>query len=151
MLLAAALPLDTLLVALAAGVVASFACGLGALPLLVPRIDPARHTGIGYGIAGGLMFAASVYNLILPGIQLGGGEHSLTRLLAVVGGILAGCGFIALIERHLPHEAAADDDEKFRAWGGRVGLLVFIAMSAHSIPEGVAVGVGYASDTLVDG
>lgn len=150
MFLASALPLETMLVAVAAGLAASVACGLGALPLMLRRIDPARHTGIGYAMAGGLMFAASVYNLILPGLQIGGGERSLHSLLTVIGGILAGCAFIALVERHLPQESASGDDEAFRAWGGRLGLLVFIAMSAHSIPEGVAVGVGYASDKFIE-
>jgi ZIP family zinc transporter len=150
-LLGAALPLDTVFIAVVAGLAASLACGLGVLPLLLRRIDPAHHAGMGYGLAGGLMFAASVYNLILPGLEIGGGERSLRSLLTVVGGILAGCAFIALVERHLPHESASDDDKTYNAWGGRVGMLVFIAMCAHSIPEGVAVGVGYTSDKLIEG
>jgi len=35
-----------------------------------------------------------------------------------------------------------------KAWGWRTGLLVFVAMTIHSIPEGVAVGVGFASDAV---
>jgi ZIP family zinc transporter len=36
-----------------------------------------------------------------------------------------------------------------RRLGGRRESLIFIAMSLHSVPEGVAVGVGYASSQFV--
>ena len=35
-----------------------------------------------------------------------------------------------------------------KAWGGRTGVLIFLAMTVHSIPEGVAVGVGYAAEKI---
>ena len=53
-----------------AGLIASVACGLGALPLMFRRLDLAQKIGLGYGLAGGLMFAASVYNLLLPAFSL---------------------------------------------------------------------------------
>lgn len=137
--------------AVAAGVFASLACGLGALPLVFRRLDPAKHTGLGYAIAGGLMFAASVYNLILPALQ-GGQEDGwkLGQVSWILLGMLLGSGFLALADSKLPHEAPIGQPERFKAWGGRVGLLVFLAMTVHSIPEGVAVGVGYTSDVVPD-
>jgi len=56
------MPYRILFESLLAGLLASLACGLGALPLLSKRFNASRHTGIGYGFAGGLMMAASVYN-----------------------------------------------------------------------------------------
>lgn len=137
--------------AVLAGIFASLACGLGALPLAIPRLDPARHRGIGYGVAGGLMFAASVYNLILPGLRRDAAGWHLVDLLPIIGGILLGAVFLALTERYLhAYEASttARQPQRWKAWGGRVGLLVFLAMTVHSIPEGVAVGVGYTSDAV---
>lgn len=144
---------QTLVDAVVAGLLASLACGLGVLPLAIPGLDPAKHRGLGYGVAGGLMFAASVYNLILPGLQLDAGQWDLRAVAPILGGILLGAMFLTVADRALPHEHAegaegggAERAAALAKWGGRVGLLVFLAMTVHSIPEGVAVGVGYASD-----
>ncbi|NIW00384.1 hypothetical protein GWN26_15165, partial [Candidatus Saccharibacteria bacterium] len=64
------MPIEVVSKAVIAGILASLACGLGALPLLFPQMDVKRQRGLGYGLAGGLMFAASVYNLILPGLTI---------------------------------------------------------------------------------
>ncbi len=132
-----------------AGLLASVACGLGALPLLIPGLDVKKHTGLGYAFAGGLMFAASVYNLILPGLALGEYQLDAARVLPVVGGILLGALALWAVDRTLPH--GHDEPEHWQAWGGKAGVLIFLAMSAHSVPEGVAVGVGYASEPLYHG
>lgn len=132
-----------------AGLIASAACGLGVVPLFWRGIDLTRHTGKAYAFAGGLMFAASVYNLILPGLTMGSADFTISRVSPVLFGILLGSlvmwGSDILISRINP------DHAKIKAWGGRSGLLIFLAMAIHSIPEGVAVGVGYASDELYDG
>lgn len=47
--------------AFTAGILASIACGFGTLPLLVKQFRIEERIGLGYGFAGGLMFAASVY------------------------------------------------------------------------------------------
>lgn len=140
---------DFVLYSFVAGIFASLACGLGALPLLIKRFDVTQRIGYAYAFAGGLMFAASVYNLLLPALTLPGGSHSgsmeLWPVLQTLIGILLGSAFIWFVEGHLSHEAA--DNKYLRALGGRTGALVFIAMTFHSIPEGVAVGVAFASES----
>ena len=138
----------TLTKAVVAGIFASLACGLGALPLMIKGLDPKKHTGLGYALAGGLMFSASVYNLILPGLQLVGGSWTLSRVMPIIGGFLMGAMFLGFTDRFLDHSPPEPGESKFSAWGGRTGLLVFFAMTVHSIPEGVAVGVGYTSDAV---
>ena len=135
-----------LLKSVIAGLLASLACGLGALPLLIKRIDPSRHTGIGYALAGGLMFAASVYNLILPGLTMVDQFVNLSDVTPVLLGVLLGSGFLWAVDRYLSPERMAR--KKWSRWGGRTELLIFLAMTVHSIPEGVAVGVGYTSGEL---
>lgn len=143
------MPYDILIKSLVAGLLASLACGLGALPLLIRRLDLTHQTGVGYGFAGGLMFAASVYNLILPGLTLSSEHVTAAQALPVVGGILLGAAFLWFTDRLMPHDFA--EGATWKKWGGRSGVLIFIAMSVHSIPEGVAVGVGYASEEVYGG
>ena len=155
------LPSNALLSAGLAGLAASLACGLGVLPLFIRGIDPARHRGLGYAVAGGLMFSASVYNLILPGMGMDAAADgwTLRAVSPVILGILLGAAFLAITAKLIHHEPApikpasgidflpaAGLPVRAKAWGGTVGLLVFIAMTIHSIPEGVAVGVAYTAD-----
>lgn len=131
---------------LIAGILAAFACGLGALPLAIKGIDLQNHRGIAYAAAGGLMFAASVYNLILPGLMLTSTAIELGDALPVIAGILLGAGFLSLTDRYLSPERL--EHERWKRFGDKTQLLIFIAMSVHSIPEGIAVGVGYSSETV---
>ena len=135
----------TIAAAFAAGLLASLACGLGALPLLIKRLDPAGQRGLGYGFAGGLMFSASVYNLLLPALDLNGGGWTIGRVVPIIAGVFLGALFLQVAEANIEQDSP-QRPERWKKWGGRVGFLVFIAMTIHSIPEGVAVGVGYAAD-----
>jgi zinc transporter, ZIP family len=132
-----------------AGILATIACGFGAIPLLFRRIDIEKHVGLGYGFAGGLMFAASVYNLLLPALNLGETSIGLYKVTATLAGIFSGSGFIWLLGRLLTPERLTIYN--LHAIGTKKEILIFIAMACHSIPEGVAVGVGYGSAGQVAG
>lgn len=126
-----------------AGLLACLACGMGALPLLIKRFDIQKRDGLGYAFAAGLMMTASIVNLVMPGLTMGN-ETSLTlgRTLQVVAGILAGSLFIWFVHGYLTPQRM--EQAKWKRWGNRSQVLIFVAMAVHSIPEGVAVGVGYA-------
>lgn len=134
---------DFLVSSFVAGILASVACGLGALPLLIERLDVQKRMGLGYGLAGGLMFSASVYNLLLPGLTLDEHVPGLRQVLLILSGLLVGAFFLSLMDRYLTPEHL--ENSFLGRLGSRRELLIFVAMSFHSIPEGVAVGVGYAS------
>ena len=131
---------------LIAGILASFACGLGALPLALKGVNLQKHTGIAYSAAGGLMFAASVYNLILPGLTLKSSAVRLADALPVIAGILLGAIFLSQVNHYLSPERL--EQSHWKKFGNKAELLIFIAMAVHSIPEGVAVGVGYSSEAV---
>lgn len=144
---------QTVLEAVIAGLLASVACGLGALPLLIKKFDVKERAGLGYAIAGGLMISASLFNLILPGLQMDGtpanpGEYHIDGVLPVLLGFGLGCLFLTISHHWV--EKWTSGEKLLDGWGGRAGVLIFIAMSVHSIPEGVAVGVGYQGEQALE-
>ena len=132
-----------------AGIAASVACGLGAVPLFIRGLDIQRRVGLGYGFAGGLMFSASVYNLILPGLTMGQATGSAQQILLIIAGIVAGSMFLWATDRGLKRQTLGSS--ALRRLGSRREILIFVAMAFHSVPEGVAVGVGFASQETVAG
>ena len=127
-----------LIIVFLAALVTCLATGLGALPFVfVPSIS-GRVAGWMEGMAGGMMAAASVY-LIIEGLTYDGGAM---EWLEVALGIAAGVLFFMLAGRWL------DEHEEFdvaglRKAGGVGALLIVGGMFIHSLPEGVAVGVGF--------
>ena len=136
--------------AFVAGLLASIACGVGALPLAISGLHLERRIGLGYAFAAGLMFSASVYNLLLPAFTIGGDALELSPVLQTLGGMALGSIFLYAVERFLTPERL---QAKFlNVFGGKTEALIFIAMAFHSVPEGVAVGVGYGAEPhLADG
>lgn len=115
------------------------ATGLGALPLaFTPTLAP-RVEGLANAIAGGMMLSASVFTLATRALAIGG-------VWPVSAGLLAGSAFFAatawLVAKrdwHIHNLPGAE---------GRHAVLIVVAMFIHSIPEGVAIGVGYATGEL---
>lgn len=135
---------------------------LGALPILVTRQVSRAAYDTMLGLGAGLMLAAATLGLLpeaLEGVRAAGRLHP--SLFALV---LAGfCGGVALLfgmDRLIPHahagghvehlhghEPAAHEycrhdsvDERAR----HQGLLIIGAMALHRIPEGFAIGAGFA-------
>jgi ZIP family zinc transporter len=132
-----------------AGILASLACGLGALPLAIPALKLSERAGLAYAFAGGLMFSASVYNLLMPALSAGADDmFHLKSVLLTLLGLFLGCFCLWSFERFLTPERLQ------RHWlskfGGRTEVLIFLAMTFHSIPEGIAVGVGYGAESTSD-
>lgn len=127
-----------MLVLLLAASGTALATGLGAIPvsLLGRRAEALRPFLL--GVASGTMTVASLLGLLVPGLQ----EGSTTAVLA---GALAGALFLGVVARALD---ARDRHVRRRLSAEmRLSLLVFAVLSVHSLPEGLAIGTAYASDT----
>lgn len=112
------------------------ACGLGGLPFVFLKTFPDKWARAGWAAAGGLMLAASVFNLIMPGVIDSG-------INPVAVGILLGAVMMGLTATFLD-----DKDIEFSGLTGansRRALLVLITLTIHSFPEGVAIGVAFGS------
>ena len=126
---------------------AGAATGLGALPVLWRSSFSHRTYDTALGLASGIMIGASVFGLILPGMEEG-------TLTAVMVGVLVGGIVLLVANRLLPHVHAV-----YLGWRGhgedaptldeaspwRRAILVGGAITLHNAPEGLAMGVAFAS------
>ena len=140
--------------ALGGGMVAAFATGLGTLPVVFSQRMSERTQDTLFGFGAGVMLAACVFSLILPGMEavrshgmFGGSDGAAAGLIGAA--ILLGAAAMLGIDRMLPHEhfikgREGVDDAMARKLQ-RTWLFVF-AITLHNFPEGLAIGVGYASN-----
>lgn len=123
---------------------AGCATGIGALPIFfTDRVSHRVYDGA-VGLAAGIMVGAAVFALILPGLELG-------TLWEVAAGTLLGGLFLLGANAVIPHlhlrfagkrreGLPLGDDDDFRR-----ALLIGAAITIHNIPEGLAIGIAFAS------
>ncbi|QKY19610.1 ZIP family metal transporter [Halolamina sp. CBA1230] len=123
------------------------ATGLGAIPILFGARVSHRTYDAALGLAGGIMVAASVFGLIIPGTEQGALWEVMLGVTVGGFGLLAG-------NRIIPHVHG-----EYRRWRGhaegidldglddrvRRAVLVGGAITIHNAPEGLAMGIAYAS------
>lgn len=105
---------------------------------------PALVQKILLGFASGVMVAASVWSLLIPGMELSGGN-----VWPVTLGLLAGFAFLLLIDYVTPHLHPAGQEEGPRSHLSRTAKLT-LAVTIHNLPEGMAVGVAIAGAMAAD-
>ncbi|MFC1936531.1 ZIP family metal transporter [Chloroflexota bacterium] len=113
--------------------------GLGGLPFVFTKKFPKEIARLSWAVSGGLMLSASVFNLIIPGLEDGG----ITPLAI---GILLGAGAMVgvtywLEDRDFAIQGITDA-------GSRRIILVLVTLFIHSFPEGIALGVAYGSGEI---
>ena len=92
------------------------------------------------GFASGVMIAASVWSLLIPAIDMTAESGGVAWLPAVVG-FLGGMFSLLLFDTLVPHlHINSSEPEGVKSGLGRSAML-FMAVTLHNIPEGMAVGV----------
>lgn len=123
----------TLLVFLLA-LLTALATGLGAAPFVFSRSPEDKWVGVSNAAAAGLMLAAGG-GLVYEGAGYG--------LAAVLAGAVAGVASIAAVRRFLSLDEHPAVFAEMSGLDARKGLLIVGVMTAHSLAEGVGVGVAF--------
>lgn len=93
-----------------------------------------KHSDTVNSFAAGMMMAAAMLGLILPSIEYGG------TFVSVVG-ILAGAVCLFLCDGYLPEPETKE--------GAEMGaMLLLVAIAVHNLPEGMAAGVSFGTDSM---
>ena len=139
--------------ALLGGLVAAGATAAGTVPILFARTIPQKAQDAMFGFGAGVMLAASAFSLVAPGIDaaetLGYGRWGAG--IQVGAAILLGAAALLLMDRTLPHEHFIKGREGLEAHRLRRTWLFVFAITLHNLPEGLAIGVGYAGNDALRG
>ena len=98
------------------------------------------------GFASGVMVAASVWSLLIPSMNMASDMDKFAWVPAAVG-LLLGIVFLLFMDRTVPHlhldaEVPEGAGEKKRL---SKTMMMVMAVVLHNIPEGMAVGIVFAS------
>jgi zinc transporter, ZIP family len=121
-----------------AGSATALATGVGAIPVFLLGARAERLRPFLWGTAVGLMGVASVVGLLLPALDEDGTG-------SVIGGLVTGLVFLLASRRFLRGRDVHVGE--LRGAGVTRSLLVFGVLLVHSLPEGMAIGTAFASDT----
>lgn len=106
-------------------------------------ISPKLNT-LFLGFASGIMIAASVWSLLIPALEQSA-DPGVMSFAPVAGGFILGGLFLVLLDKLVPHMHGGTNEEE----GPRVNLRkptkLFLAVTIHNIPEGLAVGFAFGA------
>ena len=91
------------------------------------------------GFASGVMIAASIWSLLQPAIE--SYDDSIKKWLIPALGFLFGMLFLFLLDILIPHMHIDKQEEGINNNKISKRLKMFLAVTIHNIPEGLAVGV----------
>lgn len=140
------LGINPILQALMAGIFTWACTALGAaLVFFVRRMDD-KFLAIMQGLAGGVMTAASFWSLLDPAIEYGESGPLPAWIPAAIGFLLGGI-FLRILDKVIPHLHASADHGDFDINNSKLGknTMLFLAVTIHNFPEGMALGVAYAA------
>lgn len=119
-----------------------FMTTLGAAGIFFIRKEPSGNWQCGFlGFAGGVMIAASVWSLLLPGIEFAESNGQIGWLV-MTGGFLIGVVVLLAADYFMKKWYQAERDKKITL--GKSTVMLVTAITIHNIPEGMAVGLAFA-------
>jgi zinc transporter, ZIP family len=135
--------MNIILIGTFASLVAGSATILGAAVVFFVHKVSDKFLDAAMGFAGGVMLSATFFGLIAPAIRIGG-------IWKTGAGILLGAVFLILMEKVTPHIHRVTGIKGPPTHLNKLALFI-LAITIHNFPEGLAVGVGFAGNTIAAG
>jgi ZIP family zinc transporter len=126
----------TLTETILAAAITVLANGLGGLPFVFVKKFPKNLARLGWAFSGGLMLSASVFNLVIPGVEDDG-------FVPVAVGI--GLGALLMVLTSLWLDNNHFEVRGLSQAGSKRVIMILATLFIHSFPEGIAIGVAYGS------
>ncbi len=104
------------------------------------------------GFASGVMIAASVWSLLLPALDQAesSGIYGKFSFIPVAIGFIIGGLFLVIIDKIIPHFHKGTDEEEGPKNSLKKSTKLFLAVTIHNVPEGLAVGFAFGAAALVN-
>lgn len=123
---------------------------LGSASIILFKNEPSRlFIRISLGFAAGIMIAASIWSLLTPAMERAEALGWHPAVPCSIGFIL-GAGFLILLDNVTPHLHMSSKHPE----GPKSDLpqhhLLFLAITLHNIPEGMAVGISFVAAFALD-
>ena len=106
---------------------------------------PKRTNAVILGFAAGVMIAASVWSLLIPSIEAAESMFGMWSWVPAAVGFLLGGLFLVLLDHLLPHFHIGTGHEEGPHVKVHKSTRLFLAVTIHNIPEGLAVGLAFGA------
>lgn len=116
-----------------------------ALVYFFKRDIPKRTNAVILGFAAGVMIAASVWSLLIPSINAAESTFGSWSWIPAATGFLLGGIFLVLLDHLLPHFHIGTGHEEGPHVKVHKSTRLFLAVTIHNIPEGLAVGLAFGA------
>ena len=103
-----------------------------------------KWSTIFFGFSSGIMIAASIWSLLLPAIQLSDHMKEFKFIPSLVGFIIGGL-FLMSIDAI----SSAMQKQKEKPFCVEKSTKLFLAVTIHNIPEGLAVGFAFGAAAII--
>ena len=121
-----------------------------AMVYLFKRDIPKRANAVILGFAAGVMIAAAVWSLLIPSIDVAEVTWGAWAWVPAAVGFLLGGVFLVLLDHLLPHFHAGTGHEEGPHVKVHKSTRLFLAVTIHNIPEGLAVGLAFGAAAVSD-
>lgn len=132
------------------GLIASLICwgstAIGAASIFFFRSFKQKNLDGMLGFASGVMIAASFFSLLIPALEYAKDyNEGIPEILIVSLGFSAGAIVLLILDKITPHLHLFEDKPEGPKSNLRRSMLLFLAITLHNIPEGLAVGVAFGA------
>ncbi len=97
------------------------------------------------GFASGVMVAASIWSLLLPAMDMVDETLENFAFIPALVGIVCGMAFLYGMDKFVPHMHFDEHTKEGVKTSFKKTTMLVMAVTLHNIPEGMAVGVAFAS------